>query len=113
MRLLRSSRAPALALALALALPAAVAQSINLPSVEDAASMFLSASGVQEALQNAGSNVGSVGSQSEVWSAFLNAASQNLQGGSLQQYASSFDNLKWVLALSILYSPSGLNSSSI
>lgn len=93
MRLLRSTGV----LALALALPAATAQDIQLPRADELATMFLSSAGVQEALRNADVNAQAAqaqGSQSEVWSAFLNAAANNLEGGSLQQYAKSFDNLK-------------------
>lgn len=102
MRLLRSSRGAAAtaALALTLALPASRAQG-SLPKLEDAASAFLSSEGVQQVMneaemQNQLAQSSLPPSQAEVWSAFLNAASNNLEGGSLQKYAQSFGELRYV-----------------
>lgn len=100
MRLTRSSSRRGVALlALALAAPAALAQSIQLPKLEQLANMLLSAQGIQQAMQDKAATADTLqeySTQSEVWSAFLNAASNNLDGGSLQAYASKFDDLKYV-----------------
>ncbi len=77
------------------ALPSASELPDEMPKVEDMASAFLSASGAAEKMKAAGASTGPLGgSNSEVWSAFLNAAATNLNGGSLQQYATAFTDLR-------------------
>lgn len=99
MRLSRSSTA---LLAAALAAAGASAQNVQLPKLEEMANLLLSAQGIQQALADGGGKADAAaayGSQSEVWSAFLNAASENLEGGSIQAYASKFEDLKCVCCL--------------
>ena len=99
MRLFRSSRRAAAALGLAALAAGGVQAQFKIPKVEDMANMFLSAAGTADALNQAegGQVLSSAASDSEVWSAFLNAASKGLEGSSLQAYAGKFtDVLQYV-----------------
>ena len=70
----------------------------QLPAPEEVASALLSASGVLAKLQTvdatAASNAASAGTDSAVWSAFLNAAKDNVQGGSIGQLTQDFATLQ-------------------
>jgi hypothetical protein len=67
----------------------------EIPKVEDMASTLLSSSGISEQLKAASLEpTGGFGSNSEVWSAFLNSARDGVQGGSMQHYAKTFAGLQ-------------------
>lgn len=97
MRILRRTSALSAAVGLSFA-AVSRGEDIKVPKIEDAASAFLTASGAAQALaaNDPTAQATAYGSDSAAWSAFLNAASQNLQGGSLAKYASSFEQLKYV-----------------
>jgi hypothetical protein len=67
----------------------------EIPKIEDVASALLSSSGISDELKAASiSPAGGFSSDSAVWAAFLNAARNGLEGGSLEKYAKSFGGLE-------------------
>lgn len=82
----------------ALALNAIPRIQAQLPAPEDVASALLTASGVLEKMQAASiasaDKAAAAGTDSAVWSAFLNAAKDNTQDGSIGQIAKNFATLQ-------------------